>query len=500
MKRPLNPTPPSPAKKTPASAAGRSLRIPLLAGALGAASVACYGQAAPAEEPNQKPNVIIFMCDDIGYGDLGCYGGKNLKTPNIDKMAAEGARFTDFYVTSPVCTPSRAAMLTGRYPVRQGFSDLLWPHDTHGIPKTEILLSDLLKKDGYSTALFGKWHLGHHDPLDLPNARGFEEWFGIPYPNDQDGSHPLGKLMQKTWPPIPLLRNGKKEADKVDVDQITKQLTEETVRYIREHADKPFFVYLAQPMPHSYLGASEKFKGKSNGELYGDAVEELDWSVGEILAALKESGLDKKTLVFFTDDNGATVKPEEKASQLEKETWQLFHGPGVGSGSNAPLRGGKVTCFEGGVRVPFIAWGPGYIKPGATVQEPAIITDFFPTILEYAKSSLPGDRIIDGKSLVPLLAGEGSREKTDFFFGVEDLVACRSGKWKCVLEGKNPRERGASPKAMLFDLENDLEESRNVAAEHPEVVEALRKKIVDFEKSTGWPENRNTPKKTNLNP
>ncbi len=465
----------------------------------GAASLAIpsFLQEALAEGTKDgSPNIIIFLCDDIGYADLGCYGGKVFRTPNLDRMAAEGIRFTDFYVPSPVCTPTRAAMLTGRYPVRMGFSDLLWPHDTHGIPRSETLLPELLKKRGYSTALFGKWHLGHHDPADMPNARGFDEWQGFPYPNDQDATHPLAKKLGKQWPTsIPFMHNGRVTDAALDVDSITKRLTEATTDYIRKHKKEPFFIYLAHAMPHSKLGASENFKGKSKGELFGDAIEELDWSMGEILAALKECGLDEKTIVLFSNDNGGAIPPEPGSAKLEQEAWEQFHGNGLGCGSNAPLRGGKVQCFEGGVRVPMIARWPGVIPAGHTENAPAIIMDFFPTLLELSGASAPHDRTVDGRSLRLPLSGKGKREVTDFYFGVEDLLACRSGRWKCVLKGANPRTRGEKPVPMLFDIEKDPGEMDDLALKHPDIATKLAAQIIGFESSCGWPKNRTTPRK-----
>ncbi|HUG12075.1 MAG TPA: sulfatase [Opitutaceae bacterium] len=446
-------------------------------------------QAALVPTPEPRVNLIVIMADDMGYADLGSYGGTKFRTPNIDRMAAEGARLTDFYVTTPVCTPSRAAMLTGRNPTRIGFADLLWPESTNAIPRDEILLSELLKRNGYVTALFGKWHLGHAFPADLPNARGFDEWYGIPYPNDMDPNHPRSLRMNLKWPPIPVLRNETVASPSLDVDTFTGDLTKRTVAFIRENKDRPFFIFLSHAMPHHRLGASERFKGKSPAGRYGDAIEELDWSTGEVLSALRECGIDERTLVVFTNDNGPYPPPGPDANAQTLETWANLN-PDGSHGDNGPLRGGKQHSFEGGVRVPAIFRMPGKIPAGVTVDTPAIISDIFPTFLEYAGVTPPTDRVIDGRNLRPLLEGTGTRSETDFYFGSENLMGIRSGKWKAVVQGPNPRERTSDSPTLLFDLSKDIGETTDLAAAHPEIARELRAKIEAYEREMGWPANR----------
>ncbi len=427
---------------------------------------------------HSKPNVVIILADDMGYGDLSCYGSTVHQTPHLDSLAKEGMQFADFYMTSPICTPSRVALLTGRYPLRAGLAGLLWPTDTAGLPASEITLAEALKPLGYATACIGKWHLGHSKPEQLPMSHGFDYWFGMPYPNDMDGRHPIGKQRKEFWPPLPLYRGTNLVEQPVDVNLLTQKYTTEALQFIREHKTQPFFLYLAHAMPHTYLGASPPFRGKSKNGLYGDAVQELDWSVGQVVATLRELGLDRNTFVFFTSDNGAALrKPNAKADE-EK----LFHPDGT-YGSNTPLRGGKQDTFEGGVRVPGIAWWPGVIKPGQVTHNPAIVLDLFPTALELAGASLPKDRVIDGRTLAPLLRGTGQREGTDFYFGSTMFTACRSGRWKLQTVRQPSQAWNASPAdVMLFDLETDVAEEHNLAPQHPELVARLREQMVVFER------------------
>jgi arylsulfatase A len=449
----------------------RPTRIATFCGALLAATVAC------ADAPI-RPNIVIILADDLGYGDLSCYGSAVQQTPHLDKLAAEGLRFTDFYMTSPICTPSRVALVTGRYPLRAGLASLLWPTDTAGLPASEITLAEALKPLGYATACIGKWHLGHSQPKQLPMSRGFDYWFGMPYPNDMDGRHPIAKQRKESWPPLPLYRGENLVEQPVDVDLLTQKYNAEALKFIRDHNTQPFLLYLAHAMPHTYLGASPPFRGKSKNGLYGDAVQELDWSVGQVVATLREVGLEQNTLVFFTSDNGAALrKPDAKADEEA-----LFHPDGT-YGSNAPLRGGKQSTFEGGVRVPGIAWWPGVIRPGQVVRDPAIVLDLFPTVLELAGAPSQ-DRVLDGRTLAPVLRGTGRREPTDFYFGSTMLTACRSGRWKLQTVRQPDQAWNARPAGvLLFDLETDLAETHDLASEQPELVRKLRERLAEFEES-----------------
>ena len=328
---------------------------------------------------------------------------------------------------------------------------MLWPTDTAGLPAGEITIAEALKPLGYATACVGKWHLGHSRPEQLPMGRGFEYWFGMPYPNDMDARHPIARQRKEQWPPLPLYRGPQIVEQPVDVDLLTQKYTAEAVQFIRQQREKPFFLYLAQAAPHTYLGASPGFRGKSKNGLYGDMVEELDWSVGQVVATLRELGIEKHTFLFFTSDNGASVRKGERP-----EVDKLMHPDGT-YGSNAPLRGGKQDTFEGGVRVPGIAWWPGVIMPGQVARDPAIVLDLFPTVLELAGCRLPQDRVLDGRTLAPLLRGTGRREPTDFYFGSAMLTGCRSGRWKLQTVRQPGQAWNARPAgAMLFDLQSDI--------------------------------------------
>ena len=426
----------------------------------------------------RPPNFIIILTDDLGYGDLECYGSKVQHTPCIDRMASEGMRFTDFYVTSPVCTPTRVACMTGRYPLRAGLTALLWPNDKEGLPPSEITIAKALKGQGYATACVGKWHMGDQ-PQWMPLQHGFDYWYGMLYPNDFVSQHPVAKSRKQEWPPLTMYRNEVEVEKPVDVNTLTQKYTAESIQWIEKNKDKPFFLYLAHAMPHTILGASKEFRGKSKNGLYGDAVQELDWSTGQILDTLKRLKLDHNTVVVFTSDNGASTRKEKPDVAVEK----LFH-PDDTWGSNGPLKGGKQNTFEGGVREPFIVWAPGIVQPGQTVKEPAIILDLFPTFVELAGGQPPADRVIDGCSLVALMKGQGKRRETDLYFGSGKITGCRSGRWKLQI-GSGPTGilKGKPGEVMLFDLETDIGETKNVADEHKEIVERLQRQINEFEQS-----------------
>jgi arylsulfatase A len=435
---------------------------------LGYAAAGALCAAAGAAEPatsSRKPNFIVVLTDDQGYGDVGCYGGTAFSTPNLDRMAAEGMRFTDFYAAAAVCTPSRAALMTGCYPQRVGLPQVLGPDARIGLNADETSLAELLKAQGYATACFGKWHLGSLPPF-LPTRHGFDEYFGLPYSNDMWPRHPTA-----TFPPLPLI-DGEQTIER-DPDQrlLTGRYTERAVRFIEAHKDEPFFLYLAHSMPHVPLHASEAYEGKSGAGLYGDVIQEIDASVGRLLDTLDRLGLSNDTLVVFSSDNGP---------------W-LSYGPHAGSAG--PLREGKSTSFEGGQRVPCLARWPGRVPAGTVCREIAANIDWLPTIADFASAAVPSDRTIDGKSLRPLLSGEeGAKSPHEAFYycrGAE-VEAVRRGPWKLHLPhgythlaepgrdgrpGKYVREQIG---LALFNLEEDIGETTDVAAEHPEEVKRLQ--------------------------
>ncbi len=405
----------------------------------------------------EQPNFVIIFCDDLGYADIGPFGSKKHRTPNLDQMAAEGRRFTDFYVTSGVCSPSRASLLTGCYPRRVGLHQnesgawVLFPSNKRGLNPKEITIAELLKQAGYSTAAVGKWHLGDQ-PEFFPTRQGFDSYFGIPYSNDmghQDRPQPY------KYPPLPLLRNEKVIEEEPDQAYITKRYTEESIKFIQENKDRPFFLYLAHTMPHWPQYSSPKFAGKSANGAWGDTVEEIDWSTGRILDTLKELNIDKNTLVVFLSDNGGA----------------MHHGA-----SNAPLTGGKGTTWEGGHRVPFIARWPEKIPAGSSTSELATSMDILPTLTKLAKTEPPQDRVIDGKNIWPLLEGQENAQtphKAYYYYFKGQLKAVRSGKWK--LRVAAPRNSKDAPDRALFNLEKDIAEQHNVIDQHPDVVDRLEK-------------------------
>lgn len=428
--------------------------------------VVADGQAIAADAA-RLPNFVIVYADDLGYADVGCFGAKGIRTPNIDRLANEGAKFTSFYVAQAVCSASRTALLTGCYPNRLGILGALGPQSQIGIHADETTLAEVLKARGYATAIYGKWHLGHREKF-LPTNHGFDDYFGLPYSNDMWPKHPAAP--PGTYPELPLL-SGTKVVDKnPDQSQLTTWYAEHAVKFIAANKDKPFFLYVPHAMPHVPIYVSEKHAGKSQAGLYGDVIEEIDWSVGQILAAIEEHGLDDNTLVIFTSDNGP---------------WLSY---GNHAGSAGPLREGKGTAWEGGVRVPFAARWPGKIPAGTASSETAATIDVLPTLAKLAGAPLP-ERKIDGKDIWPLLAGEKNAKSPHdayYFYWGRELHAIRAGKWKLhfphpyrALTGKPGRDgkpHGYSEQKTelaLYDLDADVGEKHDLAADNPEVVARL---------------------------
>jgi len=426
---------------------------------------------------DRVPNVVLILADDLGYGDVGCYGAEGIETPHLDRMAAEGMRFTDFHVAAAVCGASRAALLTGCYPQRVGILGAPGPSTRIGIHEREMLIPELLKPLGYASAIYGKWHLGHH-PKFLPTRHGFDDYFGLPYSNDMWPKHPTAK----NFPDLPLI-NGEKIVElNPDQSQLTTWYTERAVRFIEQHRDQPFFLYVPHNMPHVPLFVSDKFKGKSKQGLYGDVIMEIDWSVGQILETLKRLDLDGQTLVVFTSDNGP---------------W-LSYGNHAGSASH--FREGKGTTWEGGQRVPCVMRWPGKIPAGQVCDEFCTTMDLLPTIARLTGAELPGHKI-DGHDIRPLIFGESdAKSPYDSFayYWLQGLDAVRSGKWKLHFPhayrsltgepGRDGRPAGYSQQRIglaLYDLEADPGEQNNVFEQYPEVVERLKALAEQFRADLG---------------
>lgn len=432
------------------------------------------GVAHAAERPS-KPNVVLIFIDDMGYADVGCFGAEKIRTPNINRLATEGMKFTDFYSNCAVCSGSRAALLTGCHYQRLSIAPVLFPRDSVGLHPEETTIAEMLKANGYATACVGKWHLGHKPNL-LPTRQGFKSYFGIPYSNDMwiDPQAPLAKdvKLNGDWtvekirnapnPPkniSPLYRNEEVIEYPIDQTQLTRLYTEESIKFIQTNKDKPFFLYLPHSMCHVPLYASESFKGKSAAGLFGDVIEELDWSVGEILKTLQAAGIDDRTLVIFTSDNGAAT------------------------GSAKPFRGKKATMYEGGVREPTLMRWPGQIPAGAVCSEVAGTIDILPTLAELTNASLP-ERKIDGHNIWPLMRGdEQAKSPHEQYVLLHGQGSVRSGKWKYYpwpeggTGGPNQKKKKAAPPSaepvQLYDLSADISETNNVAADHPQVCEQL---------------------------
>ena len=404
-----------------------------------------------------RPNFVVILIDDMGYGDIGPFGSKLNRTPCLDRMAAEGMRLTSFYA-APVCTPSRAQMMTGCYAKRVSLPDVLGPVSRIGINSAERTVADLLKQQGYATMCIGKWHLGDQ-PQFLPTRHGFDQYLGLPYSNDMGGSGKPGDRC----PPVPLVRGQRVVAAPVDQNKLVELYTEEAVKFITANKDRPFFLYLPHTAVHVPIHPGKAFQGHSANGRYGDWVEEVDWSTGRILDTLSALKLDRRTLVLFTSDNGPWLTK------------------GKDGGVAGPLRGGKGSTWEGGVREPTIAWWPGRIAAGTACGAMMSEMDVLPTLVRLAGGAVPGDRVIDGRDIWPLLSGQSKKSPHEalFYFLSNRLEAVRSGPWKLAIVEqvgwdvkKKASQKPFTPK--LFNLERDIGEKTDVAAQHPDVVQRLR--------------------------
>ncbi len=412
----------------------------------------CLNANSQTKTSAKTPNVIIILADDLGYGDLSCFGHPTIRTPNLDQMAAEGIRFTEFYVGGNVCTPSRAALLTGRLPVRSGMAgseasgNVLYPLSSGGLPNTEITIADVLKGKNYQTAIIGKWHLGAL-PQYLPPSHGFDYYYGTPYSNDMK--------------PLIIYRNREVVDTNPDQHLFTQRYTAEAIDFITKNKNKPFFLYYANNYPHVPLHASKDFAGTSKRGLYGDVVQELDWSVGQVLKTLKDLKIDKNTLVIFFSDNGPWLVQKENG------------------GSAGLLYEGKGSDYEGGMRVPAIAWWPGTVKPNQVNSSIVTSMDIFPTFLNVAKADLPKDRVYDGFDMISLLTGKTQKIRdVVYYYNRDILYAVRKGEWKAHFITKPSYSKEAAvthAKPVLYNIENDPSEKYDVSDKHPDIIEDMRK-------------------------
>jgi len=410
-----------------------------------------------------KPNFIIIFTDDQGYQDVGCFGSPNINTPNLDRMADEGMKFTDFYVAASVCSPSRAALLTGCYPPRIGITKVLFPGDSIGLNPEEVTIADILKTRGYATACVGKWHLGHL-PQFLPTSNGFDSYFGIPYSNDMDGVEGKNKDLDRTWRQkdyspwnVPLMRDEDIIERPAVQTSLIERYTQEAVKFVQKNKNNPFFLYLPHTMPHIPLFVSDEFFVEDVKKAYKATIEQIDSSVGRVLKALKKAGVDKNTLVIFTSDNGPWLGKKH-------------HG-----GSALPLRDGKFSTYEGGMREPTIMRWPGKIPAGQICREVCGTIDLLPTFAKLAKGEVSPDHVIDGKDIWPLMSGKPgakSPHKAYFYYKGNNLEAVRSGRWK-LRRSKKPE---------LYDLKADISEKNNLVDKHPGIVKRLTGMMGEFDR------------------
>ena len=405
-------------------------------------TILCSANNPSVTASPSPPNVILILADDLGYGDVGVYGAELIETPNLDRLAGEGIRLTNFYASGNVCSPSRAGLLTGRYAIRDGLADrTITASDTRGLPADTTTIAGMLQRGGYRTALIGKWHLGHHAQAQRPNAHGFDEFYGLLQPNDAEQ---------------PLYRDTLALEEPVDQGSLTRRFTEEAVSFIENNTRQPFFLFLSHSAPHIPLVPSPDFAGTSRAGAYGDVVQELDWSVGEVLNAVQRNGLTDNTVIVFTSDNGPF--PE---------------------GSTGGLRGGKGTSWDGGYRVPFIASWPGRIHAGSIADAMAMNIDLLPTFATIAGVSPPGDTHLDGRNILPVMLGrtDASPHEVLYFFNNERITALRTQDWKMVVQASYRDIQRRLPEhdvLLLFDMHRDPQERYSMAAHRPDKWQELQ--------------------------
>jgi arylsulfatase A len=430
--------------------------------------------ACTSDGITNQPNIILVFCDDLGYGDIGVYGHPTINTPHLDRLANEGQRFTNFYATAPFCSPSRAGLLTGRYQIRSGLNWVLFPHTEGGLPESEVTMAEVLKSAGYATACIGKWHLGKESP-HLPRNQGFDYYFGIPYSNDMDKPEGVPKNSTRhpdriiEWFNVPLMRNEEIIEKPAQQHTITKRYISETVAFIKEKAGQPFFIYLPHSMPHVPLFSSEGFVGKSlQGDL-GDAIEEIDWGMGELINALEEVGQLENTLIVFTSDNGPSMETKGASAGL--------------------LRGGKGTTWEGGMREPAIFYWKGKIQP-MVQQGMASTLDLLPTFCSFAGAPVPADRELDGFDLSETLLNRKESPRTEmYYYNRDQLCAVRKGSYKLHFKNRflrNPDKTPIEKEFMLFNLDQDPAERFDITEQYPEIVNEL-KELAEHHKATTPP-------------
>jgi arylsulfatase A len=427
------------------------------------------GQSSSAE---QAPNIVILFADDMGYGDLSSYGHPLIRTDRLDQMAEEGIRLTSFYVAAPSCTPSRAALLTGRYPLRSGMPRVIFPKSQKGLPASEVTLAEALKAQGYRTMCIGKWHLGDSKKEFLPTGQGFDHYYGLITSND------MMRPWVKTDVPLRLYRDSiPTEEYPVDQHRLTTRYTAEAVKFIKESKDSPFFLYLPYNMPHVPIATADNFRGQSAAGLYGDVIETIDWSAGQILKTLKEHGLDENTIVIFTSDNGPWSNMPPR--MFQEDIVKPWH-----AGSAGHLRGAKGTSYEGGFQVPCIIRWPGKIPEKQVSAQVATSMDLYTTLIHAAGGEIPQDREVDGVDVMPIFMGDTAfrREKDFYYFQGENLEAIRSAEWKLRIAPYMGREEPGNKELVpeLYNLLLDPSEQINRADDHPEIVTGLKEKMQNF--------------------
>lgn len=434
--------------------------------------------ASRAADAPRPMNIIHILGDDVGYDDLSCYGAPKIKTPNIDKLASQGTKFTNFYAPAAICTPTRVALMTGCYAQRVGLQRVLFPNDNIGLNKNEITIADLLRQQGYATALIGKWHLGHHEE-HRPTAHGFDYFYGTVYPNDHGPERKHSNHQTGPFPPIPVYRNDEIVEQPAMLAQLPDRFVEEAQKFITDHKDKPFFMHYSNIETHTPWYVPKRFEDKSGDTAYGDAVECLDWQVGQLMETLDKLGIADNTLVVFTSDNGPLWKVHPELSEIYGK-----YGT-VDESRPHLLRAGKyVARWEGGTRVPMIVRWPGKVTERATSDALVAGFDLFSTFAAVGGATVPTDRIIDGKDLTPLLTGKVSESprKTFYYYAALKLCAVRQGDMKLVLPGTpGPNEKAT----MLYNVRTDPGEAKDLAGEHPEIVAQLQKVVAEAREDLG---------------